>query len=723
MNTKDQIRSAAAQGLTRNEVIATVLGGRAMTDDERIAFDRARGIWKLKEQKRKAEKRAGYKYESASERASRSAAKRKSEAADIGDIPAPRHATWRAHAAVDPVFFVTIYCRSVGGARFLKWRPDAEAVAYIRAVASAIISSGRVHVRFPRGAGKTSLCKGVILWAILFGYRKYIFIGAANSDNAKGIMNDLWDIIEFSPRLLADFPEACIPIRRLEGRMQRCAAQHQHGEPTRIESAADGFTMPTTKMANGEKAPCSGCVLVSRGWTAGVRGLVRGSQRPDFALIDDPQKQKGASSEAECESIESWVQGDVAGLAGRDRAISMVMTTTPIQDGDVSERFADRNLHPEWKTITIPLVLSWSTHPELWEQYFAIRAEDEFKDGDKLTRATAFYTEHRAEMDDGVVVIDRRAYDRSIQLSAVQAAYDLKFTSRGAFDAEYQLKPTRNNTIYNLTPSNVFAHIAKGVKPYEYPEGFKPVLVTCATDINRATAGLTWCMKAYDEQMTSHVMAYGIYRTSITNDIARVERDRMTYAALVDHHRQITKIAQRLGVDFSCGVDASGEAYDVVHRLAANSLSLGIVRPWPMTGQSGENWNPNRRAGVVGRPRNYTMELVDRDGRHRIAFLADYHREGSQTQWLGEVGAPSTCTIFDGNHADFAKQVCAERLVAKDIKKGVTYWVWRASKNVPHDFGDASSYCDVLAAFRGLNGCGGTVQAKSKKNKRKVYAG
>jgi len=717
----NRITVAASNGLTAAEIEAGILR-RPMTDAERTAYHAARGIWKLKEAKRKAEKKARGPLTN-SEMAAASIARTRSREADVGDLPAPRHPLWRAKARTDLVFFAGVYCRSRTGSRFLKWRPDTAAVEYLRALQAAILGNGRIHVRFPRGAGKTSICKCALLWAILFGYRKYIFAGAANSDNAKSIINDLWEILEYSPRLLADFPEATIPIKKLEGRMQRCASQHQGGKPTRIESTADGFTMPTVKMANGETALCAGGVFVSRGYTAGVRGLVRGALRPDFALIDDPQKQKGAASDSECDSIESWIQGDVSGLAGRDRAISMVMTTTPICDGDVSERFADRNLHPEWKTITVPLVSSWSNNPDLWEQYLGIRAEDEFKDEDKLTRATAFYMEHRAEMDDGVEVIDRRAFDKSIQVSAIQAAYDLKFTARAAFDAEFQLKPDRNNTVYNLTPANIFSHVVKGCDPYTMPDGFNPVLVTCSTDINRATAGLTWVMKAYDEMMTSHVMAYGIFRTKITNDVPRTQRDRMTFEALVAHHRNITEVSKKLTVDFICGVDASGEAYDVVHRLSANAVTLGIVKPWAMTGQSGENFNPNRRVGVVGGVRNYTMELVDKDRRHRIGFLADHYRELAQTAWLGDLGSPSKCTLFDGGsmHAEYAKQICAERLIAKDVKKGLPYWVWRASKNVPHDFGDATYMCDALAGFRGINGSGD--RKPPPRHHRRVYNG
>ena len=58
MTAIDQIRAACAQGLTAAEIEAGIIR-RPMTDAERTAYHAARGIWKLKEAKRKAEKKAG----------------------------------------------------------------------------------------------------------------------------------------------------------------------------------------------------------------------------------------------------------------------------------------------------------------------------------------------------------------------------------------------------------------------------------------------------------------------------------------------------------------------------------------------------------------------------------------------------------------------------------------------------------------------------------------
>ena len=56
MTALDQIRAAANNGLTRAEIEAGIIR-RAMTADEVTAFNAARGMWKLREAKRKAEKK------------------------------------------------------------------------------------------------------------------------------------------------------------------------------------------------------------------------------------------------------------------------------------------------------------------------------------------------------------------------------------------------------------------------------------------------------------------------------------------------------------------------------------------------------------------------------------------------------------------------------------------------------------------------------------------
>ena len=56
MTVIDQIRAAANSGLTRAEIEAGIIR-RKMEADEVTAFNAARGIWKLREAKRKSEKK------------------------------------------------------------------------------------------------------------------------------------------------------------------------------------------------------------------------------------------------------------------------------------------------------------------------------------------------------------------------------------------------------------------------------------------------------------------------------------------------------------------------------------------------------------------------------------------------------------------------------------------------------------------------------------------
>jgi len=173
---------------------------------------------------------------------------------------------------------------------------------------------------------------------------------------------------------------------------------------------------------------------------------VRGSQRPDHAAIDDPQTRGTAKSDASCSDIAKWISGDVLALAGHDRAISACMTTTPIYAGDISDQFADKDLHPEWTTISVPYGAGVADGRGAMDDYLELRRRDEASGELGFPNATAFYSAHREEMDAGAIVIDPGDGDPKTEISAIQHAYNLLFKhGREAFEAEFQLSPKRGS--------------------------------------------------------------------------------------------------------------------------------------------------------------------------------------------------------------------------------------------------------------------------------------
>jgi hypothetical protein len=313
-----------------------------------------------------------------------------------------------------------------------------------------------VHVRFPRGKGKTSWMKVAAVWSAAYGHRKYQFIGAANQTNAESILSDIWLLCETGAAFAEDFPEIVLPILHLDGRMQRCAVQTCGGKRTRVKRGLDKIAFPTV-----EGYDSSGVIVIARGRESGVRGLIKGSQRPDHAAIDDPQTRKTAKSGATSEEIAAWIVGDILGLAGHDKGMSAVMATTPIFADDVSDRFADTDLHPEWTTITVPLVIRWPDRADLWDQYLEIRRRDEAQGAQNFPNATEFYRTHRAEMDAGAELLDDGDGDPKTEISGLQHAYNLLFKhGKEAFETEFQLTPPRGGSAFTLSSKAIAAAIS-----------------------------------------------------------------------------------------------------------------------------------------------------------------------------------------------------------------------------------------------------------------------
>ena len=70
-----------------------------------------------------------------------------------------------------------------------------------------VLHGGRLAVAMPRGGGKSALAKAAMIWAILYGYRRYVCLIAATAEMAKDklaevrVMFNMQKIAEDWPRL------------------------------------------------------------------------------------------------------------------------------------------------------------------------------------------------------------------------------------------------------------------------------------------------------------------------------------------------------------------------------------------------------------------------------------------------------------------------------------------------------------------------------------------
>jgi ABC-type glutathione transport system ATPase component len=202
---------------------------------------------------------------------------------EIGPLPKVAHPKLRKKAEADPVYFLKRYFPQRFYLGFGK--PHLSAIDTIE----KCIRKGGLHAfAMQRGGGKTTLTEPMLLRALLYGFRRYVvFIGATDPLATAGVKR-MQRELETNDLLLADFPEVCYPIRRLERITQRARGQTLDGKPTNMEFTDGHFVLPSVS-----RSKASGGVVQAFGVTGAIKGLQRllpdgGIIRPDLVLLDEP---------------------------------------------------------------------------------------------------------------------------------------------------------------------------------------------------------------------------------------------------------------------------------------------------------------------------------------------------------------------------------------------------------------------------------------------------
>lgn len=361
--------------------------------------------------------------------------------AEVGELP----------EVVDPQrkescrFDLKKFCKTYFAATFsLAWSPDLlEVVADLQA---AILAGTWVPRAMPRGGGKSTIGKAAVLWAILYGHSRYAICIAANKELGQRLLGAIKKALLTNDLLLADFPEACVPVRHIGNVANRCAGQTFRGEPTLMTWGKSELVLASIPGAD-----CSAAIVTCSGMQGGIRGANINDRRPDFAFVDDPQTKASAKSKRQVDERLGIITADVRGLAGPDVSITIYAAVTVIYPGDVADQLLNPELNPEWAGKRYKLLYDFPTDwlegtagPDdekifHWKNYRQLRRES-FQNGGKGEEATEYYAAHRAAMDLGARVAweERKPPDC---LSGLQNAMNIFFENEAVFFAEYQNEP------------------------------------------------------------------------------------------------------------------------------------------------------------------------------------------------------------------------------------------------------------------------------------------
>lgn len=345
-----------------------------------------------------------------------------------------------------------VFCETYGADAFrLAWSPyhlDA-----IQKIEEAVVSGEMFAFAMPRGAGKSTLCHWAMLWASLSGRVPYVLYVGATAKSAERRLQNLKRTLRFNERLFDDFPEVIAPIRHCAGEPRRAAGQKYQGAATGLEW--------TDRIVLGSLPGLSPNFVIDTGSIDGeLRGRSYENQkgepvRPGFVVVDDPQTRESAKSRPQTDYREQILKGDLRYLAGPGQRIGMVIPCTVIYQDDLADRLLDRKRNPEFKGVRSKMLDSFPERSDLWEQYDEIRRQS-FRDGGRGEEATEFYRANRDEMDRGAVATWSERFGEG-ELSAIQAAMNLKLADEAAFFAECQNEPIQaaDSEEKQLYPSDV----------------------------------------------------------------------------------------------------------------------------------------------------------------------------------------------------------------------------------------------------------------------------
>jgi hypothetical protein len=613
---------------------------------------------------------------------------RKTEAKnDIGPPEDPVDPERYASCRLDLRLFLVTYFSHLFYRSFSK-----DQLHTIKVIQDCVLSGGTFAEAMPRGTGKTTIAICSILWAALYGHRRSVVILSSDNDLARDNLLKIKFQLETNDLLDEDFNCVTRYVRAIEGKAQRCLNQTVNGERTRIEYSSDKIKFPLI-----EGSVCAGSVIRSTGITGGVRGMADSIDgtivRPDFVIPDDVQTRSTAMSNVQTERLEKIILGDVMGLAGHDKSIASVMPCTVIEKGDLSDRFLNHDLHPEWRGHRTKLVYKWPDNTALWEEYGEIRREEMLNvEGSK--RSTEFYRKNRKEMDKGAIVASDEMHDEQ-ELSAIQHAYNLLArVGERAFMAEYQNDPqSEAHSTYELTVSRVASNV-NGIPQGHVSE--QHGIVTVGADINRA--GINWAASSFDKHMTAHVIDYG--KVPERGDLWEMNASKLDIAKAIG--KALEALTQKMeNAPYNPRVMLVDRGYepDTVHAFAEKRRATFMIVP--SLGFNAKKYVV-RMSQIIGQPKEMCHEYKSLKG-NIVGHNACYWREIVQRAFLTDPGTIGSCSLYGNSkvvHLKFADQICNEVLRQKYNTDYGTRWEWE-DKGI-HDKLDSLVLTYVGASMIGI---------------------
>ena len=222
--------------------------------------------------------------------------------------------------------------------------------------------------------------------------------------------------------------------------------------------------------------------------------------RPDFIILDDLQKEELARNPDRVNDLEEKINSAIEGLAESGYELSMVMTCTVLQPGDLADRYLNPEIYPQWHGIRGRMLDSIPENLDLWREFRSIRRDDPAK-------AHRFYVKNRKAMAEGAEVSWPQKFDPKHYRDALEMAICRWADNERGFWSECQNQPLQPAGAAVQVPAKEIMTRVNGLERRELPEG--AVHVTGFVDVHDDL--LYYAAVAWDRDLTGYVMDYGTF--------------------------------------------------------------------------------------------------------------------------------------------------------------------------------------------------------------------
>ncbi len=586
----------------------------------------------------------------------------------------------------------------------------------IQAFQDVILSGGKKCRAVRRGGLKSTLARIATSWAVVYGHRKFPVLVGATDDKSNEHRDNLFQMLATSRNLKEDFPEL-IPLMlkrknpkkqlRLDGELLTVFAKDERG----------CIVFPTiagVELSEARVAPYS--IL-----STDVSGLsfvddTGKTIRPDLLIFDDVQTPQSAKSFMQTESRENAVSTTFMGLAGLGETIAAIMVCTVREMNDLTNRFCDREKHPDWDGRKFPVLIAEPTDKQKWSEYgVKLRGGDTPEEG--FANATAFYTEHRSVMDVGGEV----AWEEDKQdgyLSALQWCMTIKSLQPDYFRCELQ----QEGTAPVAGPLQLSAEqLIKRVS------GIKRGVVTDRASyltgfVDSSDHVLWWMICAWQKDFTGWIVDYGtwpdqgrgeFYKSNLQSTIEEQLPGASWEEAFVHAHNKLEEFllddwenenGTVRAVDLLLKDWSDGGQKPRIEAQVSASLQKSRIRP-----SKGAAPKPGRKPvhlwGDPQKDRHTFSDWVERrtDNPVHVQFDANKHKNHGARRLQTVIGAPS-CVLLPGSEPR-ENMLLAEHLTAEKATRivwdGTPGTVWEALPGRDNDWWDCYIGNVVAASMLG----------------------